>query len=194
MERPTKPCHICGADEWWLTPDGRWLCGRCHPNPNPDVAPTVAVSDQPGESHLAPVPSAGPGEEVAALLERVKKGNDKRWAAWKVIRDVEDTEERGELFLKWDEKVKFLNELCLDLVAKGFNDCLYIENGKKTKGCLDNPAEPLWFCNTCPASIGGGPKYWEQELMGLPSPWKGRGVAPELEQAKFLKTLGGKEG
>ncbi len=131
--------------------------------------------------------------EVLALLERVKKGNDKLWAAWKVIRDIEDTEERGELFLKWDAKVKFLNGLCLELTVKGFNDCLYIENGKKTKGCLDNPAEPEWFCNTCPAGMGGGPKYWEQELMGLPSPWKGRGTAPEPAQTKFLETLGGKE-
>lgn len=38
--KPTHPCSICGSTDWWWQPDsrwgpGEWLCGRCHPNPNP---------------------------------------------------------------------------------------------------------------------------------------------------------------
>ncbi|GAJ05288.1 unnamed protein product, partial [marine sediment metagenome] len=48
------------------------------------------------------------------------------------------------------------------------HDCLYINgNGVKTKGCLYNADNPEWFCNTCPAQLGGGPSYWEKELMSL---------------------------
>ena len=92
--------------------------------------------------------------DLIALLERVKNGNDKLWAAWRVIRDITDREEREELFTKWDGRVYFLNLLCKELVVKGYIDCLYIENGIKTKSCLNNPDEPEWFCNTCPAAIG----------------------------------------
>jgi len=153
----------------------------------------AAVSDQPRESHLVPVSRARNTPEVIALLERVRKGNDKLWNAWKVIRDIRDPEEREELFQKWDEKKALLNALCLELVTRGFKDCLYIENGKKTRGCLNNPDNPEWFCNTCPAGMGGGPKYWEQELMALPTPFVRRSEHG-TEQTKFLETLGGKEG
>ncbi len=93
--------------------------------------------------------------DLIALLERVKNGNDKLWAAWRVIRNVPDPEEKADLFLKWDGRVNFLNLLCKELIVKGYNECLYIENGIKTKACLNNPDEPEWFCNTCPAAIGG---------------------------------------
>ncbi len=129
--------------------------------------------------------------DLIALLERVKNGNDKLWAAWRVIRNVPDPEEKADLFLKWDGRVNFLNLLCKELIVKGYNECLYIENGIKTKSCLNNPDEPEWFCNTCPAAIGGAKKYAERELMALPSSWRGCKV-DGAEQMKFLKTLGGK--
>lgn len=34
-QRPTKPCSVCGSNSWWQRPDGGWVCGRCHPCPNP---------------------------------------------------------------------------------------------------------------------------------------------------------------
>jgi hypothetical protein len=38
-ERPAWPCSICGATSWWQHPrDGRWICGRCHPEPSGLVA------------------------------------------------------------------------------------------------------------------------------------------------------------
>ena len=40
-------------------------------------------------------------------------------------------------------------------------------NGKKVRGCLKNP-DGFW-CNVCPSSTR---KYWEEELMDLPSPSK----------------------
>jgi len=30
---PTAPCPTCGSINFWLTPDNRWLCERCHPKP-----------------------------------------------------------------------------------------------------------------------------------------------------------------
>lgn len=135
MQKPTKPCYVCGGNDWWQLPDGSWRCGRCHPQPAPENVP-----------------------ELAALIDRVRKGNDKLWEAWKVIRDVENPEEKDALFRKWDAKKEFLNDLCKELVFKGYRDCLYIENGKKTKRCLDEPGE--WFCNTCPSQR----EYWVEEV------------------------------
>lgn len=175
MNKPNKPCYACGANDWWQQPDGSWRCGRCYPNPNPEegksVEPeAVAVVAPPGEAHLEPVRAAPKLEEksssldVLTLMERVKKGNDKLWNAWKVIRDIENPEEKEELFRQWHEKKELLELLCKELVTRGFRDCLYIENGKKTRGCLYNPDNPEWFCNTCPAAMGGGPKYWVEEM------------------------------
>ena len=33
--RPTRPCINCGLTQWWEVAKGEWICGRCHPNPNP---------------------------------------------------------------------------------------------------------------------------------------------------------------
>jgi putative DNA primase/helicase len=35
---PTVPCPVCGSIDYWLTDDNRWLCERCHPNPNKEVS------------------------------------------------------------------------------------------------------------------------------------------------------------
>ena len=125
MKKPTKPC-LCGANDWRETPDGGWRCNRCHP--------------------IQRLYSA----EVLALLDRVRKGNDKLFAAWLQIRDIPDKLEKESHFLQWDAAKEMLNLLRLELQAKGYNDCLDIENGKKTKRCLDEPGE--WFCNTCPST------------------------------------------
>ncbi len=31
-DRPSYPCSVCGSENWWRR-DGKWLCGRCHPDP-----------------------------------------------------------------------------------------------------------------------------------------------------------------
>ena len=40
--KPVHPCHNCGTNTWWWRPPseygcGEWLCGKCHPNPNPGI-------------------------------------------------------------------------------------------------------------------------------------------------------------
>ncbi|MBA7653787.1 hypothetical protein ES703_61648 [subsurface metagenome] len=164
MQKPTKPC-LCGANDWWQRPDGGWNCGQCHPNPNTVV--------------YAP--------EVLALRDRIRLGNDKLFAAWLQIRDIEDKEEREYQFQQWDEAKEKLNLLRLELRIRGYRDCLYLdENGKKTKSCLKEPGE--WFCNTCPSDR----EYWVEELMELPGPRVKRSDHG-AEQREFLEKLGGKE-
>ena len=138
MEKPTKPCYACGANDWWQRPDGGWNCGRCYPNPNPVTGA------------YAP--------EVLALRDRVRQGNDKLFAAWLQIRDIQDKDEREYQFEQWDKAKEKLNLLRLELQVRGYRDCLYIENGRKTKRCLDEPGE--WFCNTCPSDR----EYWVEEM------------------------------
>lgn len=39
--KPMFPCSVCGANAWWWRQaslfgweqPGKWLCGRCHPDP-----------------------------------------------------------------------------------------------------------------------------------------------------------------
>lgn len=154
MQKPNKPCYVCGSSAWWQRPDGQWLCNRCHPNPNPSPNP----SSNPGKE--------GPALEALALRDRVIKGNDKLFQAWLQIRELEDGEEKEYQLDRWNEAQERLHSLCLELKAKGYHDCLYIENGKKTRSCLSNP-DGFW-CQVCPSKI----PYWEQELMNLPSPGK----------------------
>jgi len=147
LQKPTKPCHICGENAWWLTPDGRYLCGRCHPNPNEGDPPN---------------------NEFEVLKSRIKLGNDKLWRAWEQIKGlVGDKEEWSNQMDRWAQAKEKLWGLIEELRQRfNFYDCLYIENGKKTKGCLHN--DDGFFCQVCPCKPGN--PYWEKELMALPSP------------------------
>ena len=31
--KPAKSCFACGSTDFWLRPDGGWVCNRCHPKP-----------------------------------------------------------------------------------------------------------------------------------------------------------------
>lgn len=164
MERPTKPCFACGSNDWRPTSDGRWLCTQCHP-----LIPGTYSPD------------------VLALRDRVIKGND---ILFKALLEIEELVEDREV---WSREMDRLHEarlkldgLCTELKAQGYEDCLYMENGQKTKSCLSEPGG--WRCQVCSSDI----KYWEQELMSLPGPWHPR-TTPEFDkdQAKFLETLGG---
>ncbi|GAJ22288.1 unnamed protein product, partial [marine sediment metagenome] len=149
MERPTKPCYVCGSNTWWLTPDGRWLCGKCHPNPNPDANPGEEGPGEPASEPASELASAlpSPALEVLALRDRVIKGNDKLFAAWQQIREL-DGEEKEYQWDRWNEGQERLHSLCLELQAKGYHDCLYIENGKRIKSCLSETGG--WWCQVCP--------------------------------------------
>jgi len=98
--------------------------------------------------------------EVLALRDRVKLGNEKLFKAWQQIRELNSAEWSYQMEL-WYQAGKKLNVLCIELNLKGYGDCLYLENGKKTKSCLDN-ADGFW-CQVCPSSI----RYWDKELMSL---------------------------
>ena len=146
MAKPTKPCGACGANDWWLTPDGAWLCSQCHPNPNPAA--------NPGKE--------GQAVEVLTLLDRAKKGNEKLFLALQQIRELADDEgEYSRQMDLWNQAQERLQGICLELKARGFHDCLYIENGQKTRSCLNNP-DGSW-CQVCPSSR----KYWEEEFDKL---------------------------
>ena len=171
MPKPTKPCWSCGADAWWLTPDGRYLCGKCHPPLAPD--PTT------GKEEYSP--------EVLALRDRVILGNKKLNDAWEQIKAmVRDTEEWSEQVEHWRQANEKLSLLCTELETRGYEDCLYrADQGKRTSKCLDQGGTG---CRVCPSKI----LYWEQELMELPGP-KVKQTEHGVEQAKFLKKLGGRD-
>lgn len=106
-------------------------------------------------------------EEVASLKERVKDGNQKLNEAWSQICQIDLNSQRWKDEIeKWHQANEKLSAMCTQLKALGFEDCLYIENGVKTKKCLG--ADPIG-CRVCPSRR----HYWETELMELPSAGQG---------------------
>ena len=102
---------------------------------------------------------------IIALRDRVKRGNDLLFRAWVQILEIEDLEEQSLNDDRWYRARDKLYYLCLELEAKGYEDCLYIdEQGKKTKNCLQNP-DPTFFCRVCPCASGKALWYSEQELF-----------------------------
>jgi len=150
IKKPTKPCYACGLNDWWQRPDGGWNCGRCHPNPNLGSAPTL----QPNEGKYS--------SEVLALRDRVILGNEKLNDAWWQICQIDhESQEWKDLVEQWHQANEKLSLLCIELKARGYTDCLYIENGKKIKKCL-SPGDDIG-CRVCPSRI----PYWEQEFATL---------------------------
>jgi len=95
--------------------------------------------------------------EIEQLKDRVCTGNDRLIAAWKQIM-AGPPENRTEQLDQWHTATLKLSFYCDQLGYLGFNDCLYIEDGKKTRGCLEGIS-----CIVCPSKK----KYWEDELIGL---------------------------
>jgi hypothetical protein len=62
----------------------------------------------------------------------------------------------------WDTAVEKLQALCTELEAKGYQDCLYVEKGRKTRPC---DADGL-CCFVCPSLY----PYWEWEAGAAGSP------------------------
>jgi len=154
MKKPSGKCYVCGTNAWWQRPDGGWLCNRCHPNPNP--------GSNPGKE--------GHALEVLTLCDRVVKGNEKLFFAWRQVRDIENMEEKKYQRDRWNEAQERLHGLCLELKAKGFHDCLYIENGRKTRSCMASNNPDGFWCQVCPCDPNN--PYAGQELMELPGPEK----------------------
>ena len=118
-------------------------------------------------------------EDLDALKDRVRLGNDKLFQAWLQIRElVDDKEEWARQMDRWQEATEKLHSLCQELKLKGYNDCLYLENGKRVRSCLSNP-DSFW-CQVCPSIY----PYWETELMEMPSP-----KVPKPELAAGLVAL-----
>ncbi len=150
MKRPTEPCYVCGSNTWWLTPDGRYLCGKCHPNPDP-----VSESAPPATEEKY-------SSEVLALRDRVILGNKKLNNAWKQLCQIDhESQEWKDLFEEWHQANEKLSALCTQLKLMGYLDCLYLDsNGRKTVKCLEQDGIG---CRVCPSRI----QYWGKELMEL---------------------------
>lgn len=123
--------------------------------------------------------------EVIALRDRVRLGNQKLNGAWARICRIDHESQRWKDEMeRWHQANERLSSLCTELKARGYEDCLYLNNdGKKVKSCLADLG-----CRVCPSKI----YYWEKELMELPSP-RAPTVDKDTEQMDFVKKLGGKE-
>ena len=100
--------------------------------------------------------------EIIALRDRVIRGNEKLNLAWQQLRSIADrTEEWRKQMERWHLANERLSTLCTELKLRGYSDCLYMENGKKTRKCLE-PGDSLG-CRVCPSST----PYWEKEFTEL---------------------------
>ena len=101
-------------------------------------------------------------KSLEELKSRVREGNEKLNLAWQRLVKMDHSTPRWEEEVeRWHQANERLSSLCSELKYAGFHDCLYIVDGKKTRGCL---TEGLG-CRVCPSSKN----YWESELMDLPS-------------------------
>ncbi|MFC2060032.1 DUF3854 domain-containing protein [Chloroflexota bacterium] len=66
-KKPAYPCTVCGADNWWRRNGGRWLCGRCHPEPQGEGIIQV------GQIGGGVIPSPPGNNPVSPLSEVVKE-------------------------------------------------------------------------------------------------------------------------
>jgi len=39
-------CFTCGKDKFWQRPDGEWICGTCHPDPNDNNNKNFSIHDE----------------------------------------------------------------------------------------------------------------------------------------------------
>ena len=97
--------------------------------------------------------------DLQALKERIKAGNEKLIAAWPRIWDIQDKQEREQALKRWDKGNRLLDGLCMELMYRfDFRDCVYLDkNGHKTKPCI----RPDGFCCfVCPSET----PYWRKEV------------------------------
>ena len=97
-------------------------------------------------------------DTINELIARVKLGNDKLNDAWEKLKAMEQGEQWKAGLEGWHKANLLLKCYCDQLQQMGFANCLYIENGIKTRKCLTGLG-----CRVCPSRIS----YWEQEFAGL---------------------------
>ena len=124
-------------------------------------------------------------EELEALKNRVRRGNELLNLAWVQLKAMDHTSQfwKDEIY-RWFLANEELSRLCTELKASGFKACLYLnESGEKTKRCLP-PGDDIG-CRVCPSMI----PYWQNELMKLPSPKVKPGERGK-DTMEFIEKLG----
>jgi maltooligosyltrehalose synthase len=96
--------------------------------------------------------------DILALRERIRVGNDKLTKAWLQILDIKDKVVQNREDDRWYKARRKLEYLCLELQAKGYEDCLYLdENGRKERQCPTDPTK--FWCWVCSSKK----PYWRDE-------------------------------
>ena len=104
-------------------------------------------------------------QERQALRKRCIAGNEKLTEAYARLKEMTLSDEAWNAAMeKWHLANEKLSALCTQLEALGYEVCLYIEKGVKTRKCLESRSS-IGDCRVCPSKI----HYWENELMLLPS-------------------------
>jgi hypothetical protein len=88
-------------------------------------------------------------QTVEELRQRVITGNEKMLQYWKVLISS-DSEKYNQNIERYESANKKLINLCDLLELKGYNQCLYMSEGKKTRKCFGRDDES--WCVVCPAS------------------------------------------
>ncbi len=102
-------------------------------------------------------------QEREELRYRCIQGNAKLNEAFQKLKLMELSDEVwNESMAKWHLANEKLSVLCTQLEVLGYDVCLYIEKGVKTRKCLKNIEDDIG-CRVCPSKI----RYWENELMLL---------------------------
>lgn len=120
-----------------------------------------------------------------SLLKRVAAGNDRLMKHFASIMQEKDNDIRESLMDNFHDAIKRLNLLCGVLEAKGYRDCLYVENGKRMRSCL-NQRQDCIACWACPSER----KYWSEELFGTKETPKFIPSHRGKQVMEFLKKMG----
>ncbi len=192
IAKPNGKCFACESEDWWF--NGRnWVCGKCHPNPN---APVVIDARGVGSGQIAKI-AAAPAtsasgkvivnnnpEEIEALRKRVAAGNEKLVLALLALVEIEDMAVYDVQMKAWYSARDKLNTLYKMLRDLGYSDCLYVENGARTRKCDSWPKGRN--CIVCTSDE----IYWNEVICAGHS--KHISVKYGDDVIEFLKTLGGK--
>ncbi len=104
-------------------------------------------------------------QEREALRLRCIAGNEKLTEAYEKLKLMTLSDEAWHAAMeKWHLANEKLSIICTQLEVLGYDICLYIEKGVKTRQCL-NSKSSIGDCRVCPSKI----HYWKVELMLLPS-------------------------
>jgi hypothetical protein len=123
------------------------------------------------------------------LLTRVRNGNNKLMDHFAQIQAEKDNATWEKMLDNHHALVERLSFICDFLVSKGYHDCLYVENGVRTRTCLNSRNDYI-VCWVCPSTTA----YWSTELFGVDEKQvyvPGRHGKKTME---FLKALGVQDG